>query len=324
MSVVTTTPTQPTAAPTAPRMPNPAAAGGYDLKTFLRSAGSRPRGAFAAPEDRKDSDVAVEVILPGAAQVTAEPAPVFAYIDGVQNQMLVTYRHHRPIVLAYVAAGAAGAGASLLGVRETLAIVCAEADLDWVAEVNPADKPIPVQVVTGATPPEVERSAMGRVQLLRADAEKQLTADLLDHGNRSDLIVVDGSLLGRVADPRLVGVVKTTRTKYLTDETSLYGLPAGWRSAVFRIDAVGQTPPRYSTYVRLHPAVDGSWSFGLIRLESFDPDLLEPMAARAYAERQGPHSGDGRWDRHLVSVATCEKLLRARRPVVFELLGAGA
>jgi len=35
------------------------------------------------------------------------------------------------------------------------------------------------------------------------------------------------------------------------------------------------------------------------------------------AERQSPRSGDGRWDRHLASVATTEKVLRALRPAVF-------
>ena len=71
--------------------------------------------------------------------------------------------------------------------------------------------------------------------------------------------------------------------------------------------------------MRLHDANSQAWSFGMVRLEAFNPDLLDPLAARALNERQGPHSGDGRYDRHLVSVATCEKLLCARRPMVFDL-----
>lgn len=296
----------------------------YDVKTFLRSAGARSHGPLSSPEERKDSDSGVEVIVENAAQITAAPAPVAAFIDGIQNQMIVTYRGHRPVVLSYCAAGAAGAGAELIDVQENLSIVCSAADGDWVTEVNTGPSPIPVSHVPDGTPPEVERNVMGRVQWMRSEAERELTDRMVTASGRvGDLVVLDGSLLGRTPDPRLVSVVKTSRTKYLADETSLYGLPAGWRSSVFRIDPVGATPARYSTYVRLHTAAEGSWSFGLIRLEAFDADLLEPLAARAFVERQGPSSGDGRWDRHLVSVATCEKLLRARRPAVFGLFAGG-
>lgn len=291
----------------------------YDLKAFLRAAGARQYGSLSSPEERKDSMSDIEVVDAEPALVTAAPADVYAFVDGIQNQMLVTYRNHRPVVLAYCAAGAAGARSELVAMRETLAIVCADAEVDWVAEVNPPERPIPVFAVPDGTPPDVERSVLERVQMMRSKAEVELTTQLVGETRPDQLIVLDGSLLGRENDPRLVSVVKSARTRYLADETSLYGLKAGWRSPVFKIPSQVGTQPRYSTYFRLHDAGDRAWSFGMVRLEAFTADLLEPLAARAMAERQGPSSGDGRWDRHLVSVATTEKLLRARRPVVFEL-----
>jgi hypothetical protein len=90
---------------------------------------------------------------------------------------------------------------------------------------------------------------------------------------------------------------------------------------VFRIPAGnvgGSVVDRFSCYVRLHDATAHGWNFGLIRLEAFDPDRLMALGALALSERQGPRSGDGRWDRHLASVAITEKVLRSRRPSVFD------
>ena len=116
-------------------------------------------------------------------------------------------------------------------------------------------------------------------------------------------------------------MVKSTRTKYYKDETVLYGMPQGWRSPMFRIPSGSDGCPvdRYSCYVRLHDARFHAWTHGLIRLKTFDPAQLDALAARALVERQSAQSGDCRWDRHRLSVATTEKVLRSRRPDVFDL-----
>lgn len=294
----------------------------YDLRAFLRSVGATPFGTLRAPEDRKDSTAVVEMVTTEPAKVVAAPVEAVAFIDGIQNQLLVTYRDHRPVVLTYTAAGAAGAGGRLKALTEEIALVCAAEDRGWVDSVNTLPPPLPVAQVTGEDPPAIERAILDRVAAMRSRCEATLTSNLLATSGPGDLIVLDGSLLGRENDPRLVSVVKTLRTRYLTDETALYGLPAGWRSAIFKIPAQAGTAERYSTYVRLHDARAAGWSFGMIRLEAYDLDLLDALAARALAERQGPNSGDARWDRHLVSVALCEKLLRARRPMQFGLQSA--
>jgi hypothetical protein len=131
--------------------------------------------------------------------------------------------------------------------------------------------------------------------------------------------VVDGSLVARPIRDRVVGVVKTTNRRYLPDESVLWGLPAGWRSPRFKIPEGSQNvgAPRYSCYLRLHDASRQAWNFGLIRLETFDLDLLEPLCALALEERQPAGSLDRRYDRHLAGVRAVEDLLRARRPSIF-------
>ena len=128
----------------------------------------------------------------------------------------------------------------------------------------------------------------------------------------------DGSLVGRSVDPRVVGIVKTTARRYMADETELWRLPKGWRSARFSIPAGNDMGvERHSCYVRLHDARRRPWDFALIRVETFDPDLCEPVAALALTDAQDGSRSDARWDRHLRGVRCVEDLMRARRPAIF-------
>ena len=132
-------------------------------------------------------------------------------------------------------------------------------------------------------------------------------------------LVLDGDLRSRGSAEGLVSVAKTLRTRYLPDESVLVRLPHRWRSPVFRISD-GASADRYSCYLRMLDASDQSWSFGLVRLEAFDPELLDPLAALCLSQRQGSRSGDRRFDVHLAPVRACEELLRARRPAAFSHL----
>jgi hypothetical protein len=303
-------------------MTAPATTGaGYDLRTFFRAVGNPlfGPGLTSDPVDRVDCAQEVEMLEETAqVRITAPPLDVQAFIDGVQSCLVVTHREHRPVFLTYQAAGAVGAGAVLLDLRERLTLVHSVADSEWVAEVNQAVG-IPTSELPDLSPPDVERSAYAQLGDWRERLERSLVEDLVDDGVGP--LVVDGSLLARPFNTQLGGVVKNVvATRYLPDEAILYGLPEGWRSPIFRLPQGTNGSPydRYSCYVRLHDARYHSWSHGLIRLEAFDPDVLGPLAARAMVERQFARSGDGRWDRHLVSVATAEKVLRARRPKVFD------
>lgn len=299
----------------APLVTSPVADGvTYDLRTLLGNIPAFVGGAQRAGDDRRVANVDIAVVEDAPAKIHCAPLQVDAVVDGIQSATVMCYRQSRPILLTYTAAGAAVAGPDLAAINETLTIVAAEADRAWVDTVNCGDPALPVATVEGEDPPSVERASQVWVSKIRDRGEKALVADLLAAGARR--VVVDGALAGYDVEERLVGVVKTTRTRYLDDEASLYTLPAGWRSAVFTI-ANPDGSVRHSTYLRLHPNAEAGWDFALVRIETYRRDLIEPACAFALAERQPPGSADARWDRHLTSIAVCEQLLRDRRPPLF-------
>lgn len=303
-------------------MPAPSAAPPlYDLRTFFRTVGARPHtGALTnTPTERVDLSGNVTVVDEEPAKITVPPLTPAGFIDGVQSALVVTYRAHRPIYLTYQAAGAVGPRAQLVGLKERLTLLGSKEDAGWVEQVNTTTPPIPFDPLPATDPMTLEREAHASVGDWRDRLERTLVEDLVDQGVGP--LVVDGSLRGRPHNLSLRAVVKdTSSTRYLPNEAKLYALPVGWRSPVFHLPAgrAGATTDRYSCYVRLHDATTQAWNFGLVRLEAFDPEHLMPLAALALAERQGPRSGDGRWDRHLASVAVTEKVLRSRRPAVFD------
>lgn len=294
----------------------------YDLRSFFRTVGApSSSGLGVAPIDRMDLSSQIDIIDASRAKLEGLPLPAEGFVDGVQSSLVVTYREHRPVYLVYQAAGAVGRGARLTGLKERLALVASVTDLDWLHEVNTGTPPLPVQEIAALSPVDIEREAYASVGDWRDQLERTLVEELVDAGTGP--LVVDGSLRGRPYNLALHAVVKdVASTRYLPDERELYGLPAGWRSPIFRIprgSAAGSVVDRFSCYVRLHDATNRGWNFGMIRLEAFDPDRLMALGVLAMAERQGPRSGDGRWDRHLASVAVTEKVLRSRRPSVFDL-----
>jgi len=290
--------------------------GTVDLREFFHAVGSfSPSRALAeAPALRSECDLPVEMIDVDPAEVTAPPLPVEGFVDGVQSALCVTYRGHRPVYLTYVAAGVGSADGRLLAVRERLEVLHSTADTDWVREVASG---IPTVELVQTRPDEL---AVDAIRVLGAERESLERALVEDMVRRDDVfLVVDGSLVARPVRRQLLGVVKTTQRRYLPDESVLWGLPVGWRSPRFVIPAGSQgvRVPRYSCYLRLHDASHQAWNFGLVRLETFELDLLEGLAALAMVERQPAGSRDRRFDRHLSGVRAVEDLLRARRPTVF-------
>ena len=125
--------------------------------------------------------------------------------------------------------------------------------------------------------------------------------------------------IGRPVDDRLFGVVKTVNRRWMPDESILWSLPENWRSPRFRIPASKSGPERYSCYVRLRSNEIASWSYGLLRLEAFDAEMLDRLAALCVAEKQPTRSGDPRGDRHLEVIRLAEDVLRSRRPDAFSM-----
>lgn len=288
----------------------------YDLRALFKSVGrfAGQRALEVAPTERVKVDVEVEMLDAASSTVSSTPLDVHAFVDGVQATLSIAHREQRPVYLYYAAAGALGRGAVAVGLREKLSLVCSDADAAWVSQLGGG---IPIEQMANASPPELERNAFRLVGLVRDTLERELVGDLLEEG--CETLVLDGSLTGRPTDRRLVGVVKSTQRIWLSDESLLWRLEEGWRSPRFKIPAgaSGSGMDRYSCYVQMTDKRHGAWNEGLIRLESFDADTLDALAARCLAERQGSRSGDRRWDRHLASVRATEEFLRSRRPSIF-------
>jgi hypothetical protein len=290
----------------------------YDLRALFKAIGrfGGERALDVSPTERPKADVAIEMIDAAPAKITSPPLAVDGFVDGIQATLCVTHREQRPIYLFYVAAAALGDKAVPLGVRERLSLMCSDTDAEWLAGVSAG---VPIEQLVDATPPELERDAHRLVGTTRDALERSLVSDLLDQN--CGTLVLDGGLTGRPADRRLVGVIKDTNRQWLADESVLWGLPEGWRSPRLMIPAgaTGVGVARYSCYAQMTNKAESGWNTGLIRLESFDPDVLEGLAARCLIERQSSRSGDMRWDRHMASVRAVEEFLRSRRSAVFSL-----
>lgn len=290
----------------------------YDLRAFFKNVGSLAAGSLtSAPSERNDRSEKTNIIDQAITPITGPPLEVTGFVDGIQSALAITYRHHRPVYLTFQAAGAVGARGKLVGLKENLCLLASVQDQPWVEKTN-IDPPIPLHILEATHPAEVERQAYETVGVLRDQQEHQLVKDLIEKGTGA--LILDGSLRRRPFHQDLYAVVKDTQsTQYLPDETTqLHNLPQGHRSAIFTTPPPFDTSPTiYSCYLRLHDATRQAWHHGLVRLEAYRPQALMPLAARALAERQGPRSGDGRWDRHLAAVAMAEEVIRSRRPHIF-------
>lgn len=281
----------------------------YDLADLVRrvsaAGGALSSASVVDPPDREDPPVGVE-ILDDPAEVTAAPLEVQGFIDGVQAAVNLRYVMHRPVTLQYAAAACVHDGI-ITALDERLVITHAVADAEWVGEVCGS---IPTWACDEVDPHLVAKASVEHLRRLRERTERHVVSEVAEAG----FVVVDGSLVGRMVSENVVGVVKTTKRRYLPDESQLWKLAAGWRSSRFVIPAGdGAARERYSCYLRMFDASARPWEFALVRLETQAPELLDPLAALCLAQRQG--SGrDARWDRHLAGVRAVEDVLRARRP----------
>lgn len=289
---------------------------GADLRNFLRAVGGvrRSDALRTPPEERSEPKFEAELLDEGNVEISGEPLEVIGFLDGIQNAATVSWRDYRPVYLAYVAAAIVGARGVPVDVDEQMRVFCSALDFDWVQDQCGS---IDVQRFASTDPDGIAREAFAELGSARELAERDLVDRFLESDSTSHLII-DGSLIGREPDNRIVGVVKTTTTKYLADEAEIWSLREGERSARFVIPAgKGHRVPRYSSYVRLLSNKGKTWDHGLVRIESFTPDNLDALASRCMVERQSPGAHDRRWDRHLGGVRMVEDFLRSRRPDIF-------
>ncbi|WP_341250061.1 hypothetical protein [Euzebya pacifica] len=237
---------------------------------------------------------------------------VAAVVDGIQQTKTLTHRAGRPVVLAFLAAGAVDpATGTLLAIEERLTLHCATQDVGWLADVT--NSTVPIEHTPATHFREVEDDIAAAIGDKRMRLEARLVRRLLTDAPDTQHVVVDGSLAPHARDRRVVGLVKTTDTTYLACEHQLLSLPEGRTTPAFRTDHA------HSSYLRLHHNHRRSWAHGLVRLETHDPSLLDQFASWAMSQRQPPTTKDPRGDRHLSPVAVCEAWLRSRTPAVLTL-----
>lgn len=306
-----------------PRYPTPvftpeSATANIDLYSLVATLGLGHGGeTLVNPKPRLLPENPAEILDKPTKIVGVSPAPIEGYIDGIQASRVLSWQNQRPIVLQYAAAGLLTPEMVLKHGVEQLGLFCAEEDKHLVDGVVPDD----MVVTTNATEPDdVTRNAVANIHKWRETLELTIAQKAIGTNSSGGLVVCDGSLIGHKPHRNLVGLIKTVNTRYLADETVLWSLPFSWRSSIFKMPPNrGHLDVTWSCYLRLTDAQNHRWDYGLVRLESFNPDLLEPLAAQVLNSRQNVGNTDPRGDRHIGPIAAVETHLKARRSPIFDL-----
>lgn len=281
-----------------------------DLRALVRAVGR----VGAAPSRSTTPRPLVEIVDPEPAPVDADPIPVAGYLDGCQSSRILTYRDHRPVILWWAAAAVVAPGRPLrcLGLAETVALSCSYVDGAWAASLPGG---VSVEPVDAVAPWEVEAAIANLIDERRRRFEVGLSAEV---AAGDGVVVVDGDLRAKPHRADLAGCAKTFDGVYLADESSVFSLAEGWRSPIMRLPAMRQAEAdRYSAYVRLFDATHEWWGFGLVRVETRDPSLIDGVGAVCLANRQ-PLGADRR-ENQLASIAAVEAFLKSRRPELFTM-----
>ena len=277
-----------------------------DLRALVWSIGHLaarpPRSSTARP--------AVQVTDPEPRPVEADPAKAVCYIDGCQAGRVLTYRQHRPVTLWWTAAAALtpGCPGRAVALEETLALSCSFLDAEWAESL---DGGVEVRPVDAAYPWEVQAATANLIDEQRRSSERAICAAVpVSDG----VVLVDGDLRNKTTRTDLVSCAKSFEGVLFWDEQrNVFDLPAGWRSPILRLPPGRQVDgDRWTAYVRLFDASNQDWSFGLIRIETRDPALIDSVAALCLANRQ-PLGACSR-ENQLASIEAVEAYLRARRP----------
>ena len=148
-----------------------------------------------------------------------------------------------------------------------------------------------------------------------AMADTEAECALLARTDTDDLLVLDGPLARRGQLARVLGMVKTHRSRYL--EESLHALVGelgpGQRTPVFRL---GTDWPRHSWYLRLPCRPAAPWA-GVIRLECPDLPLGDAVELAELSQAVLPRYAsaehkDPRAPQNLYPIGGLERLLRRR------------
>ncbi len=254
----------------------------------------------------------------------AEPWPdAVGFLDGIQRYEIVGYLDTAPLVVARVAAAVrvrSGPGKRprlAVALERRLAIGRPEV-LERVADVLEDAMLMPLD-------DEVAGHPVREVQAGRKLIDRERGAAELEVGRRfrseSDAwLVVDGALsegIDWVADPRMVGVVKSHSTLPFAgaDQVVYLRTPYGHRSSVFKPETRSLAPV-HSWALRLWPWEGKDLFHGLVRIETRAEDdalsNVDQLSRWLLAERAPVSAPDPRWDRLLYGIHDVEVYLRAR------------
>lgn len=281
-----------------------------DLReAFVANGGFLNRSLPASPPWRPL--VRLEPGLPARDVRNVAPLQIAAAVDGIQASLVFTVTVGRPSFLVYVAAGAVGPTHRLARVAERLVVL---ASLRDARRLQATTGDLPVVALDALSSPALAWHHAAVVPDWRQQLEWEIVTACAADGR---FVLVDGSIDRYVGIPGLIGCVKKPEAAYAVDEAELYQLPVGHRSDAFRVEPHTTVEQRwYGAYLRLHPPF-AFHTFGLVVVQTTDPELLDAAAAACFAQRQKIGNGDPRADRHLLPIRRCEEALRARRPPHF-------
>ncbi len=158
--------------------------------------------------------------------------------------------------------------------------------------------------------------AYDKARKLRQELEEDLLRDWWNAtAGTPDWILVDGAL--RIAQPRMVGLVKSFTRHYLTGEaaSALLRLPRGHRSPAFEVfDRWWRGTPVTAWYLRLRDATGRDPRYGLVRVETSpevrDTAQIDELSSWILAERIPSATADARWATLLYPVHFLEQILK--------------
>ena len=236
------------------------------------------------------------------------------FVDGIQSCILIKYENYHPIYLIKIVAGAIGKDNIVVNKQEVTKVISAELNQESLKTKFAESE---LHFVMSSDPHDTTLLAEKFIASLRSELESNVVINVFTN-DPSSLVVLDGSISNLLVQSNIVGVVKSTNSKYLKNESAIFTLAEGEISDIFSINKKydGESKVIYSCYLRLFTNNEMAWNYGLVRLESYFPENLKEVAKIVYDYRQDNPYKDIRGDRHLAPIKNLEDILKYELPYI--------
>lgn len=260
---------------------------------------------------RKDLTNTIEIIATKSKKILINE--IF-FVDGIQSCILIKYENYHPIYLIKIVAGAIDKDNQVVYKDEVTKVVTSEINNETLKANFKKDE---LHFIESLDPHDTTIYAEKFIASVRNELEMRVV-EYVGKTYPQSFTVIDGSIFNATINNNVVGVVKSTNSKYFNNEAELFNLPEGEISKIFSIKRTtdGETKVVYSCYLRLFTNIDMAWNYGLVRLESFSPDSLEEIAKTIFTYRQENPFKDIRGDRHLAPIKNLEDILKYELPYI--------